>query len=131
MNSQQLSPRKWNYFEIPASLIVLHNETCKVYTHLVEALILPLIATAVIQVPSEPQYLNVSGADYAMFESFFCSECFCSECCLIHRATYYIVGSHSRSVEQFWHRTDLHRAGQRLIISEIYLQPTAFSMEAY
>ena len=39
-------PEKADYLEIFTSLMFLHNETCNVYTHLVGALLLPLIATA-------------------------------------------------------------------------------------
>jgi adiponectin receptor len=39
-------PEKADYLEILTSLTFLHNETCNVYTYLVGALLLPLIATA-------------------------------------------------------------------------------------
>lgn len=92
-----------DYLEILTSLTFLHNETCNVYTHLVGALLLPLIATAFMRVLSEPQFLNVSGTDYVMFGIYF----WCAECCLIFSATYHLVGPHSHDVEQFWHRMDL------------------------
>jgi adiponectin receptor len=94
---------KADYLDIVTSLTFLHNETCNVYTHLVGALLLPLIATTFMRVLSEPQFLNVLGTDYFMFGIFF----WCAECCLIFSATYHLVGSHSHDVEQFWHRMDL------------------------
>ncbi|OBT60239.1 hypothetical protein VE03_10278, partial [Pseudogymnoascus sp. 23342-1-I1] len=69
------------------SLTFLHNETCNVYTHLVGALLLPLIATTLMRVLSEPQFLNVLGTDYFMFGIFF----WCAECCLIFSATYHLI----------------------------------------
>lgn len=94
---------KADYLDIVTSLTFLHNETCNVYTHLVGALLLPLIATTFMRVLSEPQFLNVLRTDYFMFGIFF----WCAECCLIFSATYHLVGSHSHDVEQFWHRMDL------------------------
>ncbi|OBT76498.1 hypothetical protein VF21_03947 [Pseudogymnoascus sp. 05NY08] len=94
---------KADYLDIVTSLTFLHNETCNVYTHLVGALLLPLIATTFMRILSEPQFLNVLGTDYFMFGIFF----WCAECCLIFSATYHLVGSHSHDVEQFWHRMDL------------------------
>src|SRR6266480_1206807 len=47
-------PEKADYLEIFTSLTFLHNETCNVYTHLIGALLLPLIATAFMRVLSEP-----------------------------------------------------------------------------
>lgn len=96
-------PEKADYMEILASLTFLHNESCNVYTHLIGALLLPLIAAGVMPVLAEPQFLNVSGIDYVMFGIFF----WCAECCLIFSATYHLVGPHSHEVEQFWHRMDL------------------------
>lgn len=96
-------PEKADYLATFTSLTFLHNETCNVYTHLVGALILPLIATALMRVLSEPQFLNVSRTDYVLFGIFFC----CAEFCLVSSATYHLVGSHSPNVEQFWHRMDL------------------------
>lgn len=96
-------PEKADYREILTSLTFLHNETCNVYTHLVGALVLPLIATAFMRVLSEPRFLNVSGTDYVLFGIFFC----CAECCLIFSAAYHLFGPHSHEVEQFWHRLDL------------------------
>lgn len=96
-------PAKANYLEILTSLRFLRNETCDVYTHLVGALLLPLIATAFMRILSEPQFLNVSGTDYVMLGIFF----WCAECCLIFSAMYHLMGSHSHDVKQFWHRVDL------------------------
>ncbi|KAI1821704.1 hemolysin-III protein [Xylaria intraflava] len=96
-------PEKADYLEILASLTFLHNETCNVYTHLVGALLLPLIATVFMRALSGPQFLNVSGTDYIMFGIFF----WCAECCLVFSATYHLVGPHSHEVERFWHRMDL------------------------
>ena len=92
-----------DYLEILTSLTFLHNETCNVYTHLVGALLLPLIATTYMRVLSEPQFLDVSGTDYVMFGIFF----WCAEGCLIFSATYHLVGPHSPAVEEFWHQMDL------------------------
>lgn len=47
-------PEKADYLEILASLTFLDNETCNVYTHLIGALLLPLIAIAFMQVLSKP-----------------------------------------------------------------------------
>lgn len=96
-------PEKADYMEILTSLTFLHNETCNVYTHLIGALLLPLIALAVMQILSQPQLLDVSRSDYIIFGIFFC----CAECCLIFSATYHLLGSHSHAVEQFWLRMDL------------------------
>ncbi|KAI4864382.1 hemolysin-III protein [Hypoxylon rubiginosum] len=96
-------PEKADYLEILTSLTSLHNETCNVYTHLVGALLLPLIATAFMRVLSEPQFLNVSGIDFFMFRIFFWS----AECCLILSTAFHLLGSHSQGAEQFWHRMDL------------------------
>ena len=96
-------PEKADYLEILTSLTSLHNETCNVYTHLIGALLLPLIAAAFMRALSEPRFLNLSGTDYIMFGIFF----WCTECCLIFSATYHLVGPHSYDVQQFWHRADL------------------------
>jgi adiponectin receptor len=96
-------PEKGDYMDILTSLTFLHNETCNVYTHLIGALLLPLIAFAVMQIPSQPQFLDVSRSDYIIFGIFFC----CAECCLIFSTIYHLVGSHSHAVEQFWLRMDL------------------------
>lgn len=96
-------PEKADYLEIFTSLTFLHNETCNVYTHLLGALLLPLIATTFIRDFSGPQFLSVSGTDYIMFGIFFG----CAEFCLVSSAAYHLLGVHSRDVEQFWHRMDL------------------------
>ncbi len=94
---------KADFLEILTSLTFLHNETCNVYTHLIGALLLPLIAVAVIRGLSQPHFSLVSGKDYTMFGIFFWS----AECCLLFSAAYHLVGPHSHQVEQFWHRMDL------------------------
>ncbi|KAI1178590.1 hemolysin-III protein [Nemania sp. FL0916] len=94
---------KADYLEILASLTFLHNETCNVYTHLVGALLLPLVAAGFMRALAAPQFLNVSETDYIMFGIFF----FCAECCLVFSAAYHLIGPHSYDVEQFWHRMDL------------------------
>ena len=38
-----------DYLEILTSLTFLHNETCNVYTHLIGALLLPLVATTILR----------------------------------------------------------------------------------
>ncbi|EHK47893.1 mPR-like GPCR protein [Trichoderma atroviride IMI 206040] len=96
-------PERGDYLEILTSLTFLHNETCNVYTHLIGALLLPLIAFAVMQILSQPQFFDVSSSDYVIFGIFFC----CAECCLIFSTIYHLVGSHSHAVEQFWLRMDL------------------------
>lgn len=94
---------KADYAEILTSLTFLHNETCNVYTHLIGALLLPLLAFGAMQVLSQPQFFDVSSSDYIIFGIFFC----CAECCLIFSTIYHLVGSHSHAVEQFWLRMDL------------------------
>lgn len=96
-------PENADYLEIFTSLTFLHNETCNVYTHLLGALLLPLIATAFMRVLSEPRFLNVSGTDFVMFGIFF----WCAESCLVFSAAYHLMGPHSHNVEQFWHGMDL------------------------
>lgn len=96
-------PAKADYLEIFNSLTFLHNETCNVYTHLIGALLLPLIATAFMRALHGSQFFNVSGADYVMLGIFF----WCAECCLASSAGYHLMGSHSHNVEQFWHGLDL------------------------
>jgi len=96
-------PAKSDYMEIFTSLTFLHNETCNVYTHLVGALLLPLVAVAFMRALHGPQFLNVSETDYVMFGIFFG----CAECCLFFSAAYHLLGAHSHNVEQFWHGMDL------------------------
>lgn len=73
------------------------------YTHLVGALLLPLVATASLRYLAEPIFLNVSYIDHAMFWIYFG----CAETCLVLSALYYLMQSHSHHVEQLWHRMDL------------------------
>ncbi|KAJ4153102.1 hypothetical protein LMH87_009607 [Akanthomyces muscarius] len=94
---------KADYLEILAGLAFLHNETCNVYSHLIGALLLPLIAVSVMRSIWQVQLPTVSGVDYAMFGIFFGG----AECCLLFSAAYHLVGPHSHPVEQFWHRMDL------------------------
>jgi hypothetical protein len=47
-------PEKADYLEIFTSLTFLHNETCNVYTHLVGALLLPLVATVFLRNLAKP-----------------------------------------------------------------------------
>lgn len=94
---------KADYLEILRSLTFLHNETCNVYTHLIGAILLPLVAMTIMPTLSQPQFLAVSTTDYTMFAIFFWS----AECCLLFSAAYHLVGPHSHEVEQFWHRMDL------------------------
>lgn len=96
-------PAKANYLEIFTSLTFLHNETCNVYTHLIGALLLPLIATTFLRYLGESQFVNVSSMDYAMFGIYY----WCAEACLIFSAFYHLVQPHSRQVEEFWHGMDL------------------------
>ncbi|KAF5875513.1 putative hemolysin-iii channel protein izh2 protein [Botrytis fragariae] len=94
---------KADYLEIFTSLTFLHNETCNVYTHLVGAVLLPLIASIFLRFLAEPQFHNTSGWDYAMFGIYF----WCAEICLILSTLYHLMLPHSHPVEQFWHGMDL------------------------
>lgn len=96
-------PEKADYLEIFTSLTFLHNETCNVYTHLVGALLLPPLASAFLRYLAEPQFLDVSSVDYAMFGIHF----LCAEICLALSALYHLMQPHSHHVEQFWHGMDL------------------------
>jgi adiponectin receptor len=96
-------PAKADYLEAFSSLAFLHNESCNVYTHLIGALLLPLVATTFVQYLSRPQYLNVSSMDYMMFGLYF----WCAEVCLALSVLYHLIQSHSQKVEQFWHGMDL------------------------
>uniref|UniRef100_A0A093XFB7 ADIPOR-like receptor IZH2 n=1 Tax=Talaromyces marneffei PM1 TaxID=1077442 RepID=A0A093XFB7_TALMA len=96
-------PAEADYLKIFSSLTVLHNESCNVYTHLIGALLLPLVATTLLRDLAEPRFLNVSTMDYAMFGIYF----WCSEVCLILSALYHLMQPHSYQVEQFWHGMDL------------------------
>lgn len=94
---------KPDYLELLTSLTFLHNETCNVYTHLIGAMLLPLIATTIMRGLSQSQFSIVSGTDYIMFAIFFWS----AECCLLFSTAFHLFGAHSRPVEQFCHRMDL------------------------
>jgi adiponectin receptor len=96
-------PEKVDYLDIFASLGFLHTETCNVYTHLLGALLLPLVATVFLRYLGEPQFLNVLYMDYAMFGLYF----WCAEICLVLSALYHLMMPHSHRVEQFWHRMDM------------------------
>jgi adiponectin receptor len=96
-------PAKADYLEIFTSLTFLHNESCNVYTHLIGALLLPLVATTFQQYLAEPHFLNVSFMDYAIFGIYF----WCAEICLVLSALYHLMQPHSHQVEQFWHGMDL------------------------
>jgi predicted membrane channel-forming protein YqfA (hemolysin III family) len=103
-HNQWLSPLRSRLLEDSlASLEFLHNETCNIYTHLVGALLLPIIADCCMATFSQPRFSGVHGMDYAMFGIFFLS----AECCLILSTTYHLIGSYSHSVEQMWLRMDL------------------------
>ncbi|KAM3529386.1 hypothetical protein MY4038_005438 [Beauveria bassiana] len=94
-----------NYLEMLTSLTFVHNETCNVYTHLIGALLLPLIAATVMRGLSQPhlQFHGVSGTDYTMFGIFFWS----AEFCLLFSTAFHLFSAHSHEAEQFWHRMDL------------------------
>jgi len=94
---------KADYRDIFTSLTFLHNETCNVYTHLIGALLLPVVAAAFLRCLGEPQYLNVSSMDYATFGIYFWG----AELCLILSTMYHLMLHHSHVVEQFWHGMDL------------------------
>ncbi|KAK3373930.1 hemolysin-III protein [Lasiosphaeria ovina] len=96
-------PEKADYLELFASLTFLHNETCNVYTHLVGAVLLPLVATVFLRYLGGPQFLKVSSADYAMFGIYF----WCAEICLLFSALYHLLQPHSYRAEQIWHAMDL------------------------
>ncbi|CZT20872.1 related to membrane proteins, contain hemolysin III domain [Ramularia collo-cygni] len=96
-------PAKADYREVLISLTFLHNETCNVYSHLLGAVLLPLLAAAFLRILSAPRFVGVSRMDYLMFGTFFC----CAEVCLIFSTLYHLLGSHSHGVEQFWLRMDL------------------------
>lgn len=96
-------PGNTSYSEVFTSLTILHNETCNIYTHLMGALLLPLVAASFVQVLSEPRFPSVAGADYVALGIFFCS----AECCLVFSTAYHLMECHSYSVEQFCLRMDL------------------------
>ena len=92
-----------DYLATLKSLTFLHNETCNIYTHLVGAVALPIISTAIMRFLSEPRFLNVSTIDYIMFGFYFV----CAECCLVFSVLYHLLSSHSYDIERIWHRMDL------------------------
>ncbi|UKZ59265.1 uncharacterized protein TrAtP1_000584 [Trichoderma atroviride] len=96
-------PEKADYLAVFTSLTFLHNETCNVYTHLIGALLLPLISPVFLRFLADPRFFNVSSMDYAMFNVYF----WCAETCLVLSALYHLMQPHSHSVEQFWHGMDL------------------------
>jgi adiponectin receptor len=95
-NKYILTGYRPEYLQVIKSLTSLHNEACNVYTHLIGAVLLPLFATAILRTIH-------TRTDFIMFSVFFCS----AESCLILSAVYHLIGSHTREVEQFWHRMDL------------------------
>lgn len=96
-------PGSTSYSKVVDSLKFSHNETCNIYTHLLGALLLPLVAVGFMQVLSEPRFLTVSGRDYIVLGIFLCS----AECCLVFSTAYHLLGCHSYTLEQFWLRMDL------------------------
>ena len=92
-----------NYLETLTSLTFLHNETCNIYTHLIGALLLLVIATSSMEVLSQAQFSDVQAINHAMFGLYFIS----AESCLVLSTIYHMVGSHSHDVEQFWLKMDL------------------------
>lgn len=96
-------PENGDYLEVLASLTFLHNETCNVYTHLIGALLLPILAPLVLRVLSQPQFFNVSSMDYAAFGVYF----WCAEICLVLSSLYHLIQPHSHRVDLFWHGMDL------------------------
>ena len=96
-------PEQADYKAILASLTFAHNETCNVYTHLIGALLLPLVATATMQYLGEPRFLNVMSMDYFVFGAFFS----CAEVCLVLSTLFHLMGCHSYPAEQFWHGMDM------------------------
>jgi hypothetical protein len=68
---------KADYLEIFTSLTFLHNETRNVYTHLVGALLLPLVATAFLRHLEQPEFLNILSIDYTMIGIYlWCGDLF-------------------------------------------------------
>ena len=96
-------PGNTSYSRCFRSLSNAHNETCNIYTHLIGALVLPLVAINTFQALSKARYPHVSGMDYVTLGIFF----FSAECCLVFSTAFHLVGCHSRTVEQFWLRMDL------------------------
>ncbi|KAG9249971.1 hemolysin-III protein [Emericellopsis atlantica] len=94
---------KADYAEILTSLTFLHNESCNIYTHLIGAFLIPLVATVFLRYLGAPQFLNTSYMDYAMFGVYF----WCAEACLVLSTLYHLMQPHSYRVEVFWHGMDL------------------------
>lgn len=96
-------PGNTNYSKCFRSLSNSHDETCNIYTHLIGALILPLVAINTFQALSKPRFSHVSGMDYVTLGIFF----FSAECCLVFSTAFHLMGCHSRTVERFWLRMDV------------------------
>lgn len=94
---------KEDYWGVLASLAFLHNESYNVYTHLVGALLLPLVALASLRYLADPQCIGVCLIDYAMLGIYF----WCAETCLILSAISHLMQARSPRVERFWHGMDL------------------------
>ncbi|KIW43603.1 uncharacterized protein PV06_04690 [Exophiala oligosperma] len=73
------------------------------YTHLIGAVLLPLVATVFLRYLGQAQFHNVVSMDYAMFGIYF----WCAEICLILSTMYHLMLPHSHQAEQFWHGMDL------------------------
>ncbi|KAK1246375.1 hypothetical protein MKX08_000177, partial [Trichoderma sp. CBMAI-0020] len=84
-------PEKADYLAVFTSLTFLHNETCNVHTHLIGALLLPLISPIFLRFLADPQFFNVSSMDYAMFNVYF----WYAEVCLVLSALYHLMQPHS------------------------------------
>ena len=96
-------PGTANLTDLLASMTFLHNETCNVYTLLIGAILLPLLAPTYMRVLSDTRLSTVTTGDYLMFGLFFGT----AECCLVLSTLYHLNMSHSRAAEQFWLRMDL------------------------
>lgn len=96
-------PEKADYKAILVSLTFAHNETCNVYTHLIGAFLLPLVAAATMRYLDEPRFVDVMSMDYFVFGVFFLS----AEICLILSTLFHLMGCHSHAAEQFWHGLDM------------------------
>lgn len=92
-----------DYLELLRSMTFLHNETCNVYTHLIPALLLPILGFCVQRFIAGPQFLNVTWLDHGVFALWFV----CGEICMILSVCYHLFMSHSRRGELFWHGMDL------------------------
>ncbi|OAA37702.1 mPR-like GPCR protein [Cordyceps fumosorosea ARSEF 2679] len=109
-----------NHRALLDGLKYLHNETCNVYTHILGALGLPVIAVIVLSaLHSQPRFSGVSGGDYAIFLIFFCS----AEIFLLLSIMFHLFSAHSEAVQRFWYRMDLLGmvvATEGTLISAIY-----------